>query len=97
MDLDEPSLWKVWGYLSFYKSAAFTVVVTAWFDPADIDNLGAADVTLVLNQLTTQEFFGWLKGHGKRAIFEFNIAAGGAGGAIQGLEIEAASKTNVGL
>ncbi len=97
MDLSEPSLWKVWGYLSYYKKGSFAVVVKAWFDPADIDSLGVADVTLSADQLTSQEFLSWMKGYAKRAVFEFSVVAGGSAGGLQGIEISATSKTNVGL
>ena len=55
MDITRPSMWKIWRFLSFYKKGSFTVVVTAFFDPADIDNLGAGTV-LNFDQLSSQEF-----------------------------------------
>jgi len=98
MDITRPSMWKIWRFLSYYKQGSFTVVVTAYFDPADIDNLGAGTV-LNFDQLSSQEFRAFMLTftHYKRAVFEFTIAADGNSGAIQGIEINVEPTTNVGV
>lgn len=90
MDVSVPELWKVWRRVEYYKKVGTPVVVVKyWADPADIDNLGVADETLTFNQLTSQAFESWIHNHqqAKRAVFEFTIAAGGADGALHGLEL----------
>src|SRR5690606_8287833 len=97
LDLDAPAFWKVWRKLSFFKQGSFTVVVKAWFDPVDVENLGTADHTFVLDpQLTSREFQDWMWKHAKRAVFEFTIAAGGGTGALSGIEISWLPKAKVG-
>lgn len=97
LDMGEPALWKVWQKLSYFREGGFTVTVDVWFDPEDVENLGAADISLTLDpQLTSQEFQGWLWRFNKRAVFEFNIAAGGGTGALSGIEIKWLPKARFG-
>lgn len=98
MDIDRPNMWKIWRFLSYFKKGSFTVVVTAYFDPADIDNLPAGTV-LNFDSLGTQELraFMFTSTHHKRAVFDFTIAADGNSGALQGIEINVEPTTNVGV
>lgn len=91
MDLESPELWKVWDRIQYYKKIGTPVVaVKYWADPADIDNLGTPDQVLAFKQLTSGGFQGWIKNHAqaRRAVFQFEIAAGGTDGALQGLEVK---------
>lgn len=98
MDLGVPNVWKMWRFLNFLKKGDFTVVVNAWFDPPDIDNLPAATL-LQFDQLGTNDFraFMMTMGHSKRAVFEFTIAADANAGALQGVEINVEPTTNLGV
>ena len=74
-------------HLSFYQKGSFTTTVKIWFDPADVDNLGAEDHTLTFAQLRSQEFRAWIWKRAKRAVFEFTIPADTNEGSLQGIEI----------
>lgn len=92
LDTSAPEFWKVWEHIQYYKKVGTpTVTVKFWGDPADIDNLGAADATITFTQLTSSAFEGWIHAHAeaKRAVFEFTIAVGGADGALEGIEFAA--------
>jgi hypothetical protein len=92
----DPDLWKYWRKLAFYKKGGFDVTVNAWYDPADIDQLGAGEA-IGFAQLESQEWEGWLQRHHKRAVFQFAVAAGGPAGALQGVVLHADPKSNVGV
>ena len=98
MNIDRPNMWKIWRFLSYFKKGTFPIVVTAYFDPADIDNLPAGTV-LTFDQLSSQEFRAFMLAftHYKRAVFEFTIVADGNSGSIQGIEINVEPTTNVGV
>ncbi|KKL93242.1 hypothetical protein LCGC14_1876660, partial [marine sediment metagenome] len=87
LDLESPDTWDVWRHLSFYQKGSFTTTVKIWFDPADVDNLGAEDHTLTFAQLRSQEFRAWIWKRAKRAVFEFTIPADTNEGSLQGIEI----------
>jgi hypothetical protein len=91
MDVQAPELWKVWQNVQFYvKPGTPNVTVKYWGDPADIDNLGAPDQTLTFLQLTSGAFEAWVHNHAdaKRAVFQFEIASGGAEGALEGIQLK---------
>lgn len=92
LDFGSPEMWRVWERIQYYKKIGTpTITVKFWGDPADVDNLGAADQTLTFAQLTSEAFEAWIHSNAetKRAVFEFTIAAGGADGSIQGIELVA--------
>jgi hypothetical protein len=94
LDVGTPDFWKVWNYLSYIKKGSFNVVVNVWYDPADIDNLGAG-TALTFRQLESQEYRDNLWAYKKRAVFEFTIAADSNTGSLAGIEINVVDQSNV--
>ncbi len=91
-------MWRVLRKISFYKKGGFTVVVRAWYDPADVDTLDPGDAdTLTFTELSSKEWEGWIQQHVKRVVFEITIAASAHAGSMERIALHFGDKASSGV